>query len=109
MGITNWDAIQNAVRVLNEALEADPDAINELILLQVHVNEKLAQHPSIQVFSPGEENGERIYRLRPLGLINGLFGVNEFECGYIAAQCENEEPHRIIRFVYADDWGRPND
>ena len=67
------DPIDRAVRVLNEALEADPKAINRLMDAQVPVNDALAAHPSIQV---GERPNAHGLRMRPLGLINGLFGTS---------------------------------
>ena len=79
--------------MLNQALEADPDAINELMNKSVEVNKALADHPTIQV---GKWGGK--LRLRPLGLINGLFGVMEDGWGHIAMTVELGEPDRIVEF-----------
>ena len=79
----SYEAIDQAVRVLNEALEADPGAMLALMNFGVTVNQTLADHPTIQVWSKEETDGQG-YRLRPLGLINGLFGVDIYQLGYIA-------------------------
>ena len=79
----SYEAIDQAVRVLNEALEADPGAMLALMNFGVTVNQTLADHPTIQVWSKEETDGQG-YRLRPLGLINGLFGVDIYQWGYIA-------------------------
>lgn len=73
------EAIEDAVRVLNEALEADPVAINALFNCSVTCNSKLANHPTIQV---GKE-GDSVWYVRLLGIINGLFGVDVEQWGFI--------------------------
>lgn len=94
----NLDAIRQAVRVLNEALAADPDAIEELFGHRVQVNEVLADHPTIQVTgSIGEPPTMNV-----LGLINGLFGVDDRDWGFIASEHDNEKG-RIERFVVLPD------
>ena len=79
----NDEAIENAIRVLNEALAADPVAVKQLMSLGVEVNtEALRDHPTIQVGSsvPG---GPVV--LRPLGLVNGLLGARDDGWGFVAA------------------------
>jgi hypothetical protein len=63
------DPIQSAVRLLNEALERDPDALTQLVNLRVACNEQLAQHPTIQVHKFGE-----VHKVGILGLLNGALG-----------------------------------
>lgn len=79
------DPVDEAIRVLNEALEADPKAVARLLEASVVVNDDLAAHPTIQC---GVDDG--VVRLRPLGLINGLFGIHENGWGYIAAVAERK-------------------
>ena len=97
-------AVDDAIRVLNEALDADPEAVNRLMNLEVTCNETIADHPSIQVGTLagrtssgyarsfwrwllralGQRQTEKDrHRLRPLGLINGLFGADEDCWGFI--------------------------
>lgn len=63
------DPITEAVKILNDALDRDPDAMTRLVDMRVTCNEKLAAHPTIQVFQHGDE-----FRLGILGLLNGALG-----------------------------------
>ena len=82
------DPIDWAVGVLNSALVCDAAAIQALMMLEVPANDSLADHPTIQVGA--YERGTNAptpdgpYWLRPLGLINGLFGVDSDDWGFIA-------------------------
>lgn len=62
--------IENAVKVLNELLAADPEATNEFFHLGVMVNKVVCDHPTIQVRGHSDEDSEGT--LRPLGLLNGV-------------------------------------
>ena len=77
-----------AVQVLNDALRADPDGVNALMLHQVPCNEDLAGHSAIQVrmCAPDEPSPDGPYHISPLGLVNGLFGLG---WGYIVADLED--------------------
>ena len=88
-------AVDHAIRVLNEALEADRYAIESLMAFEVLVNKNLAGHASIQCSPHGE--AVNYSWLRPLGLINGLFGAGSDSWGYIAM--EVDEAGRILRFI----------
>jgi hypothetical protein len=88
---------QDVVRLLNEALVADQDAITNLVNARVACNEALGGHPTIQVGrfpvggswpEPGSPNINTVgteRRVGILGILNGLFGVKEDGSGYIAA------------------------
>ncbi len=43
--------IKNAVKVLNELLEADPKATNIFFKWQITVNTQVCDHPTIQVIA----------------------------------------------------------
>lgn len=73
--------IEHAVAVLNEALELDPDAVSELVGHRVSCNERLAEHPTIQVW---------VDKVGILGILNGLFGADSQGFGAIAADIEDE-------------------
>ena len=89
-------AIDRAIDVLNEALAADPQAVIHLMNLSVKVNTpELRDHPSIQV--GGSMDAAWV---RPLGLINGILGVNEDGYGYVAMKCGQD--------FTIDAEGRPN-
>lgn len=81
--------IENVVKVLNELLEADPGATNEFFRLSVTVNTLVCGHPTIQVLADRKQ--PPIYgRLRPLGLINGLFQEDNKVVVMILNDLENE-------------------
>lgn len=87
--------IENAVRVLNELLVADPGATNEFFRLNTMVNTRVCDHPTIQVLS-GNQGEKPVYGiLRPLGLINGLFQ----EDNKVVVMIEDESTSRITGFV----------
>ena len=77
----NEKAVDDAIRVLNEALEADGEAINKLMAVEIPINSKLADHPTVQVGAM-VEGGPCVVRC--MGLINGLFGVDERNYGFIS-------------------------
>lgn len=81
----NWEAIDQAIDILNSALEVDSDAINRLFVYSIAINGELLTHPTIQC---GTKHG--ISYMRVLGLINGLFGVDDNQYGHIDAECDNE-------------------
>lgn len=81
------EAITQAVRVLNEALQADPEAVSRLFAPEVGVNDELANHPTIKfraMRARKTTTGPLVdhWMMGLLGLINGLFGVVEGGCGY---------------------------
>lgn len=66
----------DAIRLLNEAFAADPVAMEVLMGVRVRVNEAMQNHPTIQV---GADN-----TLGFIGLLNGIFGVDENGNGRLA-------------------------
>ena len=93
------DAITCAVRVLNEALNADRRAVEGIFGIAFPCNQELAKHPTVQV--DGEDHIYGTPSITVLGLINGLFGVDDDDWGYIAkiVNPHSSEPSRIVRFV----------
>ena len=93
------ERIDFAIKVLNEALEADPEAMNKLFNVKVQVNDELLNHPTIQC------NGNR-KDMGPMGLINGLFGADDNSIGFICMHVDivNEDPFevKISRFDRTD-------
>lgn len=82
--ITAYDAVD----LLNQALFDDREAITKLFEHRVSCNEALAYHPTIQV---KEDNTVGF-----LGLLNGIFGVNESQIGHI---CAVYEDGKLTRFA----------
>lgn len=70
--------VQQAVEVLNEALEADAEAVSNIINHRVPCSKKMLDHPTIQCGADPDIVGA-------LGLLNGIFGVAEDNSGFIQA------------------------
>lgn len=85
MKLRNEVTIDQAIKLLNEALSADPKAISELISFRVACSKTLDSHPSIQC---GFRNNTTTIGL--LGILNGLFGTYEEGCGPISAIVESD-------------------
>jgi hypothetical protein len=87
--------IDEVIAILNRALEEDRGAISELMLdHKVVCNKGLAEDETIQVGRRTKSgNSENIVGV--LGLLNGLFGVNDGEhgthYGAIAARVDGKE------------------
>jgi len=75
---------ERIARFLNDALDIDRAAIATLCGMRVPCNQKLADHPTIQVRA--EEDGT--FSLGLIGLLNGLIGTDEKQHGYLAATFE---------------------
>lgn len=84
--------IEEVIDLLNEALTLDPEAINNLFNQEVVVNQTIAEHKTIQV----GKNASGENRLRILGIINSIFGVDEK--GYGALMMVTNENSKIIKF-----------
>lgn len=70
--------IDHAVQILNEALALDPSTITRMMMNRFMCTQALADHPSIIADDMGPTVG-------PLGIINGIFGLDEDGNGSIAA------------------------
>jgi hypothetical protein len=76
-----------AVNILNEAMRSDPRAIRALFTVHREpCNEKLAKHSTIQI----RQDGDSLYSIGVLGLVNGLLGVDESGNGPICALIEDD-------------------
>ena len=71
---------QEAIDLLNSMLKEDKAATQELFSARAVCNEGLANHPTIQVRKYKKED---IPTVGILGVLNGLFGVNEKGYGAI--------------------------
>lgn len=86
---------EHAVKILNEALDADPVAINELFRHRTSCNDALAGHASIQVGAYPEDKYPATQTVGLLGLLNGIFGTKPDGDGHIQSEVED---FRIVRF-----------
>jgi hypothetical protein len=62
------DIVKNAVRVLNEFLEKDPEACNQLYSYKTPANKVLLDHPTIQV----DVISDTKFKVGFLGVLNGI-------------------------------------
>ena len=79
----------DAVALLNSAFETDPEVMKTLSLTRYTCNEKLADHPTIQVL------WEKDKMLNPevgmIGILNGIFGIREDGMGHVCTKLENNQ------------------
>lgn len=76
-------ALDETIEFLNELLDLDPVAVRALVEQRVSCNKALAEHPTVQTWSPPSANGVNYVGL--LGILNGLFGVDDAGGGPITA------------------------
>lgn len=86
--------IQDAIDLLNDALKDDPKAIQQLVEARVECNHQLADHKTIQVANYHLEKDK--FQVGLLGIINGMFGIDEKGYGPVTAFIEDDGT--IIRF-----------
>ena len=94
--------VDQALEVLNRAVDSDREAIQNLIDCRVCCNDKLSADPEIQV---------GIYHIgKPtvgvLGLLNGLFGEQEgwgAICAFFEYKCSRDESHCVANEAILHD------
>ena len=89
--IKNNVSIEETVNFLNELLEYDAYAISALFSTRIMCNRYLADHESVQV----RQLGDNVFQVGMIGIINGLFGIDQNGWGHIAADYDNG---KIIKF-----------
>lgn len=81
--------LDEVIDFLNGLIKIDSDAIGGLILNKIYCNKELADHPTVQVLAIKDEQDNIIcYKVGMLGILNGLFGIDEDGWGAIAANFE---------------------
>lgn len=99
--------ICEAVDFLNEALATDPKAINDLFRVSVS-GYRFIPHPTVQVGALVDEfrkyhdpiaDPDVSDRLRFLGLLNGMFGIDQNGYGHIYAEYDK---YQIVGFFCKD-------
>lgn len=81
-------AAHEAVRVLNEALALDPATVERLLMTRYQCRKGLADHSTIQCRDDLTVSG--------LGLINGLFGVDDESWGWIEMNVDDDGVPRLF-------------
>jgi len=105
MSIKQSVSIEDAIELLNELLILDNNAIGALVANRVPCNELIADHYSVQV---EQRNGG--FNVGLLGIINGLFGVDEdgwgaitceFDCGNLIKFRKTSRDDKLARNDHA--------
>lgn len=89
---------QDVCDLLNELLNIDYDCIHALINHRVRCNEKVADHPSVQV---QQFIDDEFPKVGLLGILNGLFGLASDGAGVLCY--EHEIDGRITKFKIRKD------
>lgn len=91
--VDSVQAMRMACNLLNEAFSLDPAAVDSLITLHVVCNEKMADHPTVQVRQTGKDR----YTMGMLGFLNGLSDGDH----YLIANIE-EQTGKLLGFSVVD-------
>jgi hypothetical protein len=91
---------ERIVKLLNEMMELDTAAVAELMAKRVVVNDRLADHPTVQV-GPMEPDGPNVMGI--LGVLNGLVGTNSRGWGCVAGVYEDASLLNLLRFKVLGD------
>lgn len=94
------------VEMLNEIIKLDPVCAEDFLNgKHVECNEALADHPTIQVHST-EKDGKYgpPYSVRLLGLLNGLFGIDEETGSGSIIMHIDDEAGKIEHFSTSPIW-----
>jgi hypothetical protein len=86
--------LDSVIDLLNEALELDQEAMSNLVSNRAECNEALAEHPTIQCSS---HHVEGTYTIGLLGIINGIFGVDEDLYGAVTMVLEDGKITKVVR------------
>lgn len=88
--------VNHAIEVLNEIVALDPTVMTALIKHRVPCAEAFIDHPTVQVGLVDDDHPELGYEVGLLGIINGLFGVDERGWGHIYAH--TDAAGNVIKF-----------
>lgn len=92
--------VGTAIEVLNRIHHADPTVLPALIEHRVPCNQAVADDPMVQAGSRSvaPESNDPPYEVGFLGILNGIFGIDERGWGHIAANYDTTTG-RLIEFV----------
>ena len=96
--------IEHAIDVLNRATKKDARAMGELCSHREECNDILAEDDTIQV---GDWYGKT--KVGMLGILNGIFGINEHGYGPIGAVFDEYNRLEGFRKIIPSDWGETED
>lgn len=88
--------VDEVIGLLNEIVRLDRLAVQKLVEARVQCNRELADHPSVQTLAdPTEPHESHKYSVGVLGVLNGLFGVDERGYGPISAKFEKDDSGKM--------------
>jgi hypothetical protein len=85
---------ENICDFINELIDLDKEAIHGLVETRYCCNEKLTNHPTVQVSQRADSD---ICSVGILGILNGFVGIKSDGWGYIVAHYDDESG-RLIKF-----------
>jgi hypothetical protein len=93
--------VDEAIGYLNSLVECDREVIGLLAETRLPCNEALVNHPTAQTVPADLANQDTGSVIGLLGILNGMFGIDEHGWGAIAAVYENDGI-TLIRFTRTD-------
>jgi len=75
--IKQTTTVQEVVELLNDLTKRDREGMETLVNTRVSVEAPIADHSTVQVMVHKADDGRTLYLIGALGLLNGLFGVDE--------------------------------
>lgn len=98
-------SIDDVLVLLNDLLAKDPSAVVSLVEKRTVCNDQIAEHPTVQVLTK-----DGVHYVGLLGILNGLFGVNEHSYGVLAIEMD-DQTLKFQRFVRLDklEASKPTD
>jgi hypothetical protein len=108
-GSTLREMRAEAVRVLNEAIALDPEAVRRICNARAPCNEELSVHPTIQVGS-GASVGrpEHDWLVGVLGIVNGICGVDDNGWGFVGIDFDEAGKPIKARLLGTEDRKPPS-
>jgi hypothetical protein len=98
-------SVNHAVRVLNELLEADPEAMKALFECRVPCNRAMGGHPTVQVAlreGADKTDFDNGYEVGVMGIINAIFGAIPDGRGYLCFYQDKSGVTPITHFGVTD-------
>jgi len=105
--VKNSVSIEGTVNFLNELIKIDQNAVSALFSMRIICNEELADHETVQVHQLGPET----FQVGMIGILNGLFGIDEFGWGHVVADYENAKisGFRVLTTDDVKEYVEPDD
>ena len=100
MSIKKSITLDETIEFLNGLIEIDSEAVGRLITARVPCNEAMADHPTVQVGDCRDG-----FEVGFLGVLNGLFGIDENGWGGITMIFEADKPIEARRTDVARPLG----